>query len=225
MTQLSLSHQLVAGTNENINDVQDNFDDIAAWANGNVDQSNIAADGVGNSELADDAVHQANVANNAIGTNELAVLPACRVYNSANQTLSDSTTTTLSFNSERFDTNAIHDTSTNSSRLTCQTAGVYSIFAQVGIVPQAGVALLNSVSARILLNGTKSLALNQTYEANTDLSVYLIVHTIASLAAADYVQVQAFQDSSGGYSATVPASDATSQYGCEFGMAFLTKVS
>jgi hypothetical protein len=41
MTQLSLSHTLVAGTPENVNDVQANFDDIVAWANGNISESNM----------------------------------------------------------------------------------------------------------------------------------------------------------------------------------------
>lgn len=32
MAQLTLTHTLVAGTNENVNDVQGNFDDIVAWS-------------------------------------------------------------------------------------------------------------------------------------------------------------------------------------------------
>lgn len=36
MSSLSLSHTLTAGTPENINDVQDNFNDIVTWANGNL---------------------------------------------------------------------------------------------------------------------------------------------------------------------------------------------
>lgn len=43
MSQLSLSHTLVAGTAENINDVQDNFDDITTWANGSLSDTNFAA--------------------------------------------------------------------------------------------------------------------------------------------------------------------------------------
>jgi hypothetical protein len=43
LTTLAYSHTLVAGTPENINDVQDMFNDVKTWANGNVDATNLAA--------------------------------------------------------------------------------------------------------------------------------------------------------------------------------------
>jgi hypothetical protein len=43
MTSLAYPHVLVAGTPENINDVEDNFQAIKTWANGNVDATNLAA--------------------------------------------------------------------------------------------------------------------------------------------------------------------------------------
>lgn len=41
MTQFSYSHSLVAGTPENVNDVQDMFDDIEIAINGNIDHYNL----------------------------------------------------------------------------------------------------------------------------------------------------------------------------------------
>ena len=50
-----------------------------------------------------------------------------RVYNNANISIPDSTVTALTFNSERWDTDSIHSTVSNTSRLTAQTASKYDI--------------------------------------------------------------------------------------------------
>jgi len=50
-----------------------------------------------------------------------------RVYHDADQSTATGTQTALAFNSERWDTDGIHDTVTNNSRLTCKTAGKYVI--------------------------------------------------------------------------------------------------
>lgn len=50
-------------------------------------------------------------------------LNRCRVYNNAVQAIVTSTPSTLTFNSEAFDTNALHDTSSNTGRITVPTGG------------------------------------------------------------------------------------------------------
>ena len=50
-----------------------------------------------------------------------------RVYNSAAQSIGDSSATALTFDTEAYDTDTIHDTGSNTSRMTCNTAGTYSI--------------------------------------------------------------------------------------------------
>jgi len=55
-------------------------------------------------------------------------VPACRVYNDADQNTTSGATTFLTFNTENFDTDNIHDPSTNPDRLTCKTAGLYHIY-------------------------------------------------------------------------------------------------
>src|SRR4029077_20051578 len=78
-------------------------------------------------------------------------MPAARVFHSANQSITTATETTLAFDSERFDTDTIHDTVTNNSRLTCKHAGVYVIGAHVQFDSgAAGGARYVS----IMLNGT-----------------------------------------------------------------------
>ena len=54
-----------------------------------------------------------------------------RVYNDSNISINDDTKTVLTFNSESYDTNSIHDTVSNTQRLTCQTAGYYLAVANV----------------------------------------------------------------------------------------------
>lgn len=50
-----------------------------------------------------------------------------RVYNSSSQTLVSGEDTAIVFDAEDYDTNAIHDNSTNNTRLTCKTAGKYQV--------------------------------------------------------------------------------------------------
>ncbi|GAH98832.1 unnamed protein product, partial [marine sediment metagenome] len=50
-----------------------------------------------------------------------------RVYHSASQTIPDAIGTYLAFDSERYDTDNIHDPTTDNGRLTCKTAGKYAI--------------------------------------------------------------------------------------------------
>ena len=57
----------------------------------------------------------------------LFVVPACRVYNSTDQAVTSGVAKVLSFDTERFDTDNIHDATTSPTRLTCRTAGVYLI--------------------------------------------------------------------------------------------------
>jgi hypothetical protein len=69
----------------------------------------------------------------SIGVAKLAQAPYADVYNNANINLLDNTPTTLTFNSEIADTDTIHDTGSNTSRLTCKTSGVYDISGHVMI--------------------------------------------------------------------------------------------
>lgn len=60
--------------------------------------------------------------------------PACSVFNSALQSVADTVVATavaLTANSENYDNAGMHSTSSNTSRITCQTAGRYMVQAQV----------------------------------------------------------------------------------------------
>ena len=118
-----------------------------------------------------------------------------RVYHDANQTIASATNTILAFNSERFDTDTIHDTVTNNSRLTCKTAGKYLI---IGSIKWQSTSAGNYRRTQIYLNGATSIA-----EANIgpENEWQITVSCIYDLAVNDYVEIRVIQDS--GVSLTV----------------------
>jgi len=114
-----------------------------------------------------------------------------RAYHSVPQTIPTSTMTDLAFDSERWDTDTIHDLVTNNSRLTCKTAGKYVI---MGGVRFAMNATGNRV-ARIYLNATTIIAYYFVPNAGAAQRTQFVVSTIYDLAVDDYIELTVFQDS------------------------------
>jgi len=117
-------------------------------------------------------------------------IQGARVYNSANLSIPNNTETALALDSEGYDTDTIHDTVTNNSRLTCKTAGKYLIIAQAW---WAG----NSTGFRavtIKLNGATVLAQVLREPVGT-YQCRMITTTIYDLAVDDYVEVTVTQTS------------------------------
>lgn len=119
-------------------------------------------------------------------------------YHNADQSISNITQTALALNSERWDTDVIHDNSTNNSRLTCKTAGVYLIIGTMAYannttgVRQAAIRLGGSTFiASVLVNAN----------GGSNLTV-LVVTRIYPLAVNEYVELVAFQDSGGSLNVT-----------------------
>lgn len=57
--------------------------------------------------------------------------PSCSVYNSAAQTVTNNTATDLTADSETYDNDSMHSTSSNTARITIQTPGRYLLIATV----------------------------------------------------------------------------------------------
>ncbi len=118
---------------------------------------------------------------------------SCRVYNSANQAIGTAAFTKLTFDSEEFDTDAMHAVAGATSRLTCKTAGKFLITANVWWAANAtGTRIV-----RIKLNDTTYIASVQ-YPVNS--AAYATVQslsTIYNLAVSDYIEVDVYQDSGG----------------------------
>ncbi len=134
--------------------------------------------------------------------------PYARVYNSAAISLTTATSTALTFNSERNDTDSIHDTTTNTNRLTCNTAGRYVI---AGTVEFGG----NATGLRLIIiriNGTTEIA-RQFLAANAG-TQSMSVSTLYTLAVTDYVELVAYQSSGGALNV-----NAAANYSPEFSMA------
>ena len=138
--------------------------------------------------------------------------PSCRVYNSANISIPNNSTTALTFNSERWDTDAMHSAVTNTGRLTAPIDGIYSIY---GCVSWAGNATgVRSVTVR--LNGSTLLAVSTISNVGASDNPRNIVYTEYTLTAGDYVELTGYQNRGGALDIV-----ATGNYSPEFGMTWL----
>lgn len=122
----------------------------------------------------------------------LSSVPRVRAYNNADITIADSTLTVIALPNERFDSDTMHDNTTNNSRLTCKTAGLYKIEGTVLFKPNA----TGRRFAVVRLNGSSYIGQDETC---ADVSNYpaLNVSSVYELAVNDYVELLAFQSSGG----------------------------
>ena len=116
-----------------------------------------------------------------------------RLTKSAVQSLANNTGAKITWDTETYDTNTFHDPSTNTSRITIPAgkAGYYSISA-------TGAIAGNSTGQRYYayyINGvyTQNFGRAAGFSADTVLSGTLVLN----LAVADYIEVEAFQNSGG----------------------------
>lgn len=123
----------------------------------------------------------------------IAAAKGCVVFNSADQAITNGVFTALTFDSEVFDTDSMHSTVTNTSRITCVTAGIYTITGEIAIA-QSGLGLARTAAIRF--NNTTYIALQQAPPV-TGYDTRLSVSVIWQMAVNDYVELQAFQDSGG----------------------------
>lgn len=113
-----------------------------------------------------------------------------RVMRSTAQSIPDDTVTTLTFNTEDFDTDGIHDNVTNPERLTCKTAGKYII------VGSAQFAANTTGRRYVNLRLNDDVYLGVAYQNETTQgSVNPTCVAIYDLAVDDYVWLRAYQNS------------------------------
>jgi hypothetical protein len=115
------------------------------------------------------------------------------VYHSANQAITTGTTTALAFNSERYDTDAFHDTSTNTSRLTVPTGkgGKYLVTANAQWENWSG----DRANLTIRKNGSTGLAAEEWQKNDVNGNSMPMVVWVGELAAGDYVEAVVWQNS------------------------------
>jgi hypothetical protein len=117
--------------------------------------------------------------------------PAARVYHSADQALTSGNQVLLVFNSERFDAYAMHSTVSNTSRLTCQRAGLYRISATVAVTADA----TGYRQGVLLLNGATVIDVDRVLSVTVALDAVVKLGCVYQLALNDYVEVGVLQNS------------------------------
>ncbi len=120
-----------------------------------------------------------------------------RVYNDAAITIGTGAATALTFNSERFDSDTIHSTALNTSRLTATTPGVYLVFGHVEWIKDAGVGY------RLLaIRWHDTSAATDTYIASTrslpgTVNWQMSISTVYELDQDDYMELIVYQNTGG----------------------------
>jgi len=119
------------------------------------------------------------------------VTPYARATKAASQSIPHNTSTSISFEGEEADNDNIHDTITNTTRLTCKTAGTYMISAALTFAANNDFG--RGVS--IIKNGVSTVAANRQRAITQALNVMQVnAAGIIELAVGDYIEATAYQD-------------------------------
>jgi hypothetical protein len=122
----------------------------------------------------------------------------CRLFNSAAQTIANLTSTSLTYDSESFDTDAFHSTSSNTSRITIPAgkAGYYGISAAI---QWEGSSSVGGRWIYLYKNGSEIWSGQQMAPSNTTVQETLQFYQVVSAAVADYYEVRVYQSKGGNY--------------------------
>lgn len=119
------------------------------------------------------------------------IQPAARVYASADVDPTPSTWEAVPFDSENYDTDAMHSTVTNTSRLTVPTGGggLYLIGARVLVAAGGGGVYAHEL--RLQLDGTTVIAQVRGVDSGTIVTL-LECTTVYALSAGQYIEAQVY---------------------------------
>jgi len=126
------------------------------------------------------------------------LLPAVQVTKSSAQSIANSTTTTLTWDTENLDTDAMHDNAINNSRLTARKAGKYVVFMNI-------VFSANNSGVRQLIirkNGTVTLWTHIYPNAGVG-EDQTFTATIVDLAANEYIEGQVWHNGGSNLDVTI----------------------
>lgn len=144
------------------------------------------------------------------GTDYLANPPACRVYHNTTQSVGSGGSLALAFNTELYDTDTMHDTVTNNSRITAKTAGIYLLNAAVQVAAAADYTIFETY---FRVNNATVVAVNSmgTWADATDGPLLSNTATF-KLAVNDYVEVVVFQKNGAAAARSIQAANATTNH-------------
>ena len=123
--------------------------------------------------------------------------PRAFVYQTATTTTTTSATSTILFDTEQYDTDTMHSTSSNTGRITATTTGLYHVTGQICMASNA----TGTRTILIIKNGTTTLASDRLHSVVAT-NAYLDTACDVQLTAGDYVELAMIQ-TSGGNLATV----------------------
>jgi len=127
------------------------------------------------------------------------LVPAVQATKSVAQSIANSTVTAVTWDVENFDTDTMHDTATNNSRLIAKTAGKYAIAMYVAFSNNGtGIRYLDVVINGVTLVG-KQVIPNAT---GTD---HMSLASVAQLNPNDYVEGRVYQNSGGPINVDTPS--------------------
>lgn len=144
------------------------------------------------------------------GQNRFRMLQSmARVTKTGTQALPTATEAAITFDSEDFDTDTLHDNVTNNTRLTAPIAGKYRVF---GVLVVSNTNNDVTLRARVRKDGSTFVYDAQQTIAITSTTYGVVVSTIVSLAATNYIELMGtISDAAGG----------TVQTTTHFGMAYV----
>lgn len=111
-------------------------------------------------------------------------VPSCKITHSANQAVSAGATVTLTFDTERYDKDAMHD-GTNPTRITFKTPGVYRVFANLSLT--AVYNATDEAPVQVRLNGTDVLGYSAFQPLNGSMAPLSFDHEFK---AGDYIELR-----------------------------------
>ena len=159
----------------------------------------------------------ANMDNITDWLNFLSNPPSCRVYHNTTQSLTTGVETPMVFNTERYDTDTMHDTATNNGRITINTAGLYVVGLSVGYTANATGTRYTSIRA----NGGTTYLFQDVRAAAPTLSTNVVIGGVVKLNAGDFILGYAYQTSGGALN--VLASSGTDYSGADFWATWIGK--
>lgn len=134
--------------------------------------------------------------------------PACRIDSTGtSQTIPSGAWTSINMVAEQLDNYGGHSTSSNTSRYTCQRAGLYFVH---GLASIADAGTTGYRASRLLVNGTTIYAGTSTKPATTTtIGTALPACAHIRLAAGDYVELQSFQSQGSALAVKTGAGDSS----------------
>ena len=115
---------------------------------------------------------------------------SCKVTKSASQSIPNATLTAITWNQESYDTDGMHDTVTNNTRVTFNTAGKYSVLAQAEWEIAGGVFRF----LEIRKNGGGGIARVRSAQVGATENV---VPYVGEFQVGDYIELCVYHDAGG----------------------------